>query len=456
MKDREDLAERLAVHATSLQAGHLPPAALKAVRTFVLDSLGVALSGSRVPMVATLKEVAGLWGAGDSARIWGSGERVPAQAAAFVNGYQIHNQEWDCVHEPAVVHPMAVVLATLVAFAEARGGVDGARLIAGCAAAVDVAATIGRAARSKLRFFRPAMCGALGATAGLANILGLDARTARSALGLTYSQLSGTMQAHVEGSPVLPMQIGFNARSALLAIELATRGVAGPRDFLEGPHGYFTLIDPEWDPTEFDGFETRHAITELSHKPFPSGRATHGGIDGLLTLRDRLGFRIEDLEEASVIAPPLVRQLVDRPAVPAMVPAYARLCLPYVAATALLTGSVEVGDFDADALQDTARLALAARIRVRGDANPSLSALAPQRVELRLRDGSQHSIDLPAVLGAPGRPLSEQAHLAKFRRAAASGLRPLPAPRVEALIALVERLETLGDVRQLVDALIPD
>ena len=105
MKDREDLAERLAVHATSLQAGHLPPAALKAVRTFVLDSLGVALSGSRVPMVATLKEVAGLWGAGDSARIWGSGERVPAQAAAFVNGYQIHNQEWDCVHEPAVVHP---------------------------------------------------------------------------------------------------------------------------------------------------------------------------------------------------------------------------------------------------------------------------------------------------------------------------------------------------------------
>jgi 2-methylcitrate dehydratase PrpD len=141
---------------------------------------------------------------------------------------------------------------------------------------------------------------------------------------------------------------------------------------------------------------------------------------------------------------------------PAMAPAYARLCLPYVAATALLTGSVEVGDFDAAALQDSARLALAARIRVRGDANPSLSALAPQRVELRLRDGSQHSIDLPAVLGAPRRPLSEQAHLAKFRRAAASGLRPLPAPRVEALIALVERLETLGDVRQLVDALIPD
>jgi 2-methylcitrate dehydratase PrpD len=152
----------------------------------------------------------------------------------------------------------------------------------------------------------------------------------------------------------------------------------------------------------------------------------------------------------------LVRQLVDRPAVPAMVPAYARLCLPYVAATALLTGSVEVGDFDADALQDNARLTLAARIRVRGDANPSLSALAPQRVELRLRDGSQHAIDLPAVLGAPGRPLSEQSHLAKFRRAAASGLRPLSAPRVEALIALVDRLETLNDVRQLVDALIPD
>lgn len=450
-----DITARLVEHVVSTRFDRLAPEAIEATRIFVLDSLGVALSGTRVPMVATLKETAALWGRGDAARIWGSGERVPAQTAAFVNGYQIHNQEWDCVHEPAVVHPMAVVLATLAAFAEARGGVDGARWVTGCVVAVDVAATIGRAARNKLRFFRPAMCGALGATAGMANILGLDEATTRGALGIAYSQLSGTMQAHVEGSPVLPLQIGFNARAALLAIDLAVRGVDGPRDFLEGPHGYFTLIDPDWDPAVFDGLGARSAITELSHKPFPSGRATHGGVDGLLSLQALHGFRADDLEEAWVLAPPLVRQLVDRPAKAGMAPAYARLCLPYVAATALLTGSVEVADFDPPALQDPRRSALAARIRVRPDANPSLSALAPQRVEVRLRDGSQHAIDLPAVLGAPGRPLSRERHLAKFRRAAASAASPLPTAQVDTIIALVDRLGTLDDVRSVVDAVTP-
>lgn len=451
----QDLTQRLIEHAMSVRCQGLPREARVAAHTFMLDSLGVALSGSRVPMVTTLKDAAAAWGRGEDARIWGSGERVPAQTAAFINGYQIHNQEWDCVHEPAVVHPMAVVLATLLAFAEARGGVSGGRLLAGCVAAVEVAATIGRAATNRLRFFRPAMCGALGATAGMANILGLDPATARSALGLAYSQLSGTMQAHVEGSPVLPMQIGFNARSALSAIDLAMRGITGPRDFLEGTHGYYTLIDPEWDRSVFDALGSRWAITELSHKPFPSGRATHGGVDGLLSLRAQHGFRLDDLEEAWVDAPPLVRQLVDRPATPDMAPAYARLCLPYVAATALITDSVEVADFDLPALRDPARLALAARIRLRPDDNPSLSALAPQRVTVRLRDGRQHTIDLPAVLGAPGRPLTREQHLAKFRRAAASAAQPLPAAALDRLISAVDGLEDLPDVRMLVDLIIP-
>lgn len=455
MGDTRDITGRLVERTIAMRFDRLPADAVAATRTFVLDSLGVALSGSRVPLISVLKDTAATWGSGDAARIWGSGERVPAQSAAFLNGWQIHNQEWDCVHEPAVVHPMAVVLAALVAFAEERGGIDGRRFIAGVSTAVDVATGIGRTARNKLRFFRPAMCGALGATAGMANMLGLDAATARSALGLAYSQLSGTMQAHIEGSPVLPMQIGFNARAALLAIELASRGITGPGDFLEGAHGYFTLIDPERDPDAFDGFEERFAVTELSHKPFPSGRATHGGVDGLLTLQSQLGFRPDDLESAVVHAPPLVIQLVDRPARADMAPAYARLCLPYVAATALLNGDVGVVDFDPVAMADPRRIALAARIGAQRDGNPSLNALSPQRVEIRLRDGSRHALDLPAVLGAPGRPLDRRRHLAKFRRAAASGARPLTEARTEALIGLVDRLEHLDDVRHLVDAMVP-
>lgn len=442
------LVRRIVADATT----PLPEDARRATETFILDSLGVALSGTRVPLVAELATVAAQWGAGDAARVWGTGQRVPAATAAFLNGYQIHNQEWDCVHEPAVVHPMAVVLSTLLAYAEQRGGIDGRRYTRACATAVDIAATIGCAATNKLRFFRPAMCGALGATAGIAQLERFDEATTRSALGLAYSQLSGTMQAHVEGSPVLPMQIAFNTRAALVAIELARRGVRGPQDFLEGPFGYYTLIDPEWDARAFDDFEARHCITELSHKPYPSGRATHGGVDGALTLMQQHGFAVAAIAEIRVLAPPLVIQLVDRAPRPDMAPSYARLCAPYVIATALQSGNVDVLDFEPQRIADPQRQALAGRIRVVPDGNPSLNALAPQRVEVQLYDGSQHAVDLPAVLGAPGRPLSRERHLAKFRRAASSGAQPLAAQCIEDLIRLVDELDALPDMRRLVDA----
>ena len=453
MNSPDNITLRLVERAVSTRFDNLTPNAVECAKTFILDSLGVGLSGSRVPLVADLEALSDDWGAGQSARLWGSGRRVPASTAAFINSYQIHNQEWDCLHEPALVHPMAVILGTLASWCDARGGVRGTQLIEGCSVAVDIATAIGRAAKNKLRFFRPAMCGALGATAGIARIEGLDADTTRSALGLAYSQLSGTMQAHIEGSAMLPMQIGFNARVALDAIRLAGRGIRGPLQFLEGPFGYFTLIDPEWDPLAFNDFESREAITELSHKPYPSGRATHGGVDGVLTLRERHGFAVEAIREIRVLAPPLIIQLVDRPASPTMAPSYARLCLPYVAATALLTGDVQVADFDPEALANPERHALAARIRIVKDHNPAVNVLAPQRVEISLHDGTELALDLPAVLGAPGRPLGRDRHLAKFRRAAASGLRPMSAENIERLITLVDDLEHLDDVRTLVDAL---
>ena len=73
---------------------------------------------------------------------------------------------------------------------------------------------------------------------------------------------------------------------------------------------------------------------------------------------------------------------------------------------------------------------------------------------MSLLDGRELAIDLPAVLGAPGRPLGRERHLVKFRRAAASGLRPMRLESVEALIRLVDDLPQLDDVRTLVDALI--
>src|SRR3954469_8106648 len=92
------------------------------------------------------------------------------------------------------------------------------------------------------------------------------------------------MQAHIEATPQLAMQMGFAARSTVTAIELARRGMPGPRAPISGPFGYFALFDGKADPAPFEDLGRAWRVCELSHKPWPTGRATHGGLDGLRRL----------------------------------------------------------------------------------------------------------------------------------------------------------------------------
>ena len=121
-----DATAGLIEFVTSRTAEDIPDAAKDACRTFLLDSLGVAVAGSAAPWAEQLNSMQGPWGKGDDARCWIFGDRLPAPSAAFANAYMVHNSEFDCIHEDAVVHPMAVTLPALMATAERKGGVSGA------------------------------------------------------------------------------------------------------------------------------------------------------------------------------------------------------------------------------------------------------------------------------------------------------------------------------------------
>jgi 2-methylcitrate dehydratase PrpD len=223
------------------------------------------------------------------------------------------------------------------------------------------------------------------------------------------------MQAHVEASPQLAMQMGFAARSAVTAVELARRGMPGPRAPISGQFGYFALFDGAADPAPFNQLGQAWRVCELSHKPFPSGRATHGGIDGLQRLIAAHGISADRVKAGRFRVPPLTHRLVGRPPENGMRSiGYARLCLSYVGALCLRHGTVGLGDFTPEALGDPDTLALSRRLSVIADKNPDPNALLPQRVEVDLTDGSTVACDINEVLGSPARPLSLAAARAKF------------------------------------------
>jgi aconitate decarboxylase len=428
----------------------LPAAVREAAKTFLVDTLGVAIAGVAAPWREEVLDMAREEGGRAEASVLGTGERLSVAAAAMVNAYQVHAQEFDCVHDGAVVHAMSAVLPALLAEAERSRGVSGERFLSALAAGVEVAANLGLSSRAPMRFFRPANASGFGTTAGLALLAGLDGEALRDALGIYYGACCGTMQAHAEASPQLAMQMGFAARNAVTAVSLARRGMPGPRAPFSGRYGYFALFDGEADPAPFATLGRVWRTAELSHKPFPSGRATHGGIDGLRRL---LGARPDAAKEVSAVrflVPPLTARLVGRPAIPDMAPAYARLCLPYIGALLLRRGEVGLEDFTPAALADPTTLDLARRIAVVEDGNPDPNALGPQRVEIDLASGERLETEVAAVIGSPANPLSPAAAKEKFTRCRrAAGLAEERAERLWEAAFAVERLADAGELARL-------
>lgn len=432
----------------------LPRHAIAAAQTFILDTIGVGVAGRTGPRVRELADTLASWGAGEEATAWGCGRRLPAASAAIVNAYQIHALEYDCVHEPAVVHPMATLFSALLAHAERRGlrgrPVSGRELLLATAVGVEIACTIGAAAKSAMRFFRPATAGGFGVVAGVGAMDRLEVETVLNGFGILYGQTSGTLQPHLEGSMVLGLQVGMNARAGLNAMDLAVAGLTGPRDVLTGMYGYYKLFEPESDiETWWAQLGTVWQVSRISHKPFPSGRLTHAAIDAVQRARKERDFGPDDVAEVRGWMPPLAHRLVGRPDIPNPAVNYAKLCTAFVMATEITHREVIPESFAPERLVDPRLHALAAQVTVEQSDNPDPNALWPQRFVIRLKDGWTWDRTIDKAIGHPDNPLSREAHLAKFRRCWRYGRPEADPAAAEALIALVDRLESLADSRAL-------
>jgi 2-methylcitrate dehydratase PrpD len=305
--ERHLLAERFASHALDTRFEDLTEDAIAQAKVFILDTLGVGIAGSSAYGADKVLQAGASWGEGQEAALWGRKERVPAPIAALVNAFQVHCQEYDCVHEGAVLHPLATTLPAIMAYADRKGTVSGKDLITAVAIGVNVSAGLGIASRSAMTFFRPATAGGFGATAAVGRLIGLSHEALVQAFGLQYAQTSGTLQPHAEGSVSLPLQVGLNSRAAVQSCDWAQVGLPGPRDVFEGQYGYFRLFEgpDQWDldATNDCAAGRRWLISELSHKPYPAGRATHGGVEGLQILRKN--------EDGSTILPEEVEQVIS-------------------------------------------------------------------------------------------------------------------------------------------------
>ncbi len=437
-------SERLVAHALAVEWDALPEASCIAARAFLFDTIAVGVAGRSAPNADLVTaSVAGWVGSGGTSAVFGRpGLRLPAPYAAFLNAFQVHAQEFDCVHEPAVAHPMASVASVLLAEAQRSGPYRGADILAALVAGVDVVATLGVAVAGKLKFFRPATAGIFGSVCALARLRRLDPGVTRDAMGYALAFASGTMQAHVEGKPALALQVAAAARSAVEAVDLAAAGLPGTIGSIDGPFGYLTLFEDQVDlAPALAALGTAQRVAELSWKPFPTGRAAHGAIVALQQLVKQ-GVQAATLDRFVYRAPPLIARLVGRRPKPGMDVAYARLCFAWLGAVVLTRGTVGLEDFTGARLDDPALLALAERIHVEADDNDDQAAFVPATATATSRAGDVSRLEVKRQFGSPEWPLDRAEQVAKAAACLAFGGAPAIA---EQLTLLLDRFDEVGD-----------
>jgi 2-methylcitrate dehydratase PrpD len=390
------------------------------------DTLAVGIAGSTAPGALGVRATAQTFGAGHDTHILGVNLKLPSASAAFVNSFQIHCLEWDAVHEPAVVHALSVVTGVLISIAQRKRDITEDQFLSALIIGVDIAAGFGIASLSPLKFFRPATAGILGATLAAAILEKFTPAQMRDALGLAYSLVSGTMQAHIEGSIALPLQIAFAARGAITAIDLVKNNLTGPHDSIEGPYGYFKLIETESNLARyFDRLGQHWLINDVSIKPYPTGRAAHATLATLQTLQAENNFLLTDIKRIEANLTPLAYRLVGRAMQPSMTPAYARLCLRFLAALMLRDGAINPQLFTAETFTDPVICDLAEKIVPTSDDNPDVNALSPQHIRILFKNGETYERPIPHTLGHPAFPMTEQQELAKFNLCCALAENPL-------------------------------
>lgn len=451
----------LAEHVARTQFADLPAAVVRAAKIFILDTFSCALAGSTGPSSAETLAAARHWGAADDASIWARSDRLPAPSAALVNAYQIHCLEFDCVHEGGVLHPMSSLMSALLADVESQSRrkkrrINGKDFVAAVATGIDTSCSIAVCSKAPMRFFRPAAVGGFGAAAACAKLRGFNKDQIWNTLGVMYGQTSGTMQAHVEGSKLLGLQVGFAARSAIVACDLAEAGIDGPKDVISGQWGYLPLFEGEYDlEPAWSSFGKTWRLLEVGHKPFPSGRLTHYAVDALQQMQKAHGFKAGDVAKITIVCPPLPHRLVGRPDKPDCTPNYAKLSLGYVCARTLIKGTVDQFDFVEDVLRDAATHALAAKVEVILDSNPDMNAFGPQDITVKLNDGRSWTQTIHKAIGDPLNPLPRDRQIEKFWKCWDLTANRLPRANGEKLLTMIDALESVDDVVEMVKLVTP-
>ncbi len=463
---------QFAQHAADLRYEHLPAALVHLIKQCVLDTLGVSIAATTLaPEANIVADYVQEMGGRQVATVWGFGHKAPAPWAVFVNGSLGHMVDYDDVG--AGGHVSIVTIPAAFAVAEQLGGISGRDLITAVAAGTDIHTRLNAGIRIPdwtitEGWFPTQLFGFISGAATATKLYGADAAQIEHAFGIAFTQMSGSRQMAVGAATHLrSMQAGFSGHGAMLAADLARRGIIGSKEVLEGRYGIFKTYvrtDPDWEAI-LGGLGRVFPLLELhGFKVWPACGYTRPTNTAIRELREQHAITPAEVESITIIGGTGGTKLLSEPLELKRRPKLSidgKFSIPFTSAVMMAKGNVTLRDYTDEGLRDPAVLAMADKVTYRVDPDAELpvggySALSRPTVEIRTRNGQVYTCRPAGVPGDPSHPVSDDLLEAKFRDCVSFSATKIPSASIDRAIALIHDLENVGDATEIIRLLVPE
>tara|TARA_R110000787_G_scaffold137458_23_gene250833 strand:- start:94011 stop:95399 length:1389 start_codon:yes stop_codon:yes gene_type:complete len=392
------ITKELAAFVANLNYDDLPAEVAARAKLLILDTIGISVRARHdaESTEAMMQAIEALELNQGSCGVLGDAEGYTAAGAAFANGSLAHSLDFDDTHAPASLHASAPVLPAVLAAAQ-KCNASGKDIIAATVAGYEVICRLSMALNPSehyARGFHPtATCGAMGAAAAAARVMGLDAEATASAFGIALNSASGTMQYLENGAWTKRSQIGNAAMAGLVAATMAAKGYVGAADAIEGKRGFLHNFAPNPDQSKVvAGLGKKWETLAIAVKPYPACRATHAGADAAISLRHKHNIDPSRIKAVRVGLFQTGINLVGAPLEQKQNPVSVvdgQFSMPFVAAVVLREGAMTWDDY-ATHLQDEETLALTRKVEVFNDPKTEefYPDCLPASVSIELEDGT--------------------------------------------------------------------
>jgi 2-methylcitrate dehydratase PrpD len=427
--------------ATHPSAGWPDTLEREAHRTFV-NWLACAVGAAQHESVRSALAACAMLEPAPQVTVLGRSERVDMASAALVNGIASHTFDFDDTHLKTIIHPAGPVASAVLALAEHQGS-SGRALIDALVLGIDVSCRIGNVMypdHYDRGWHITGSTGVLGAAAGCARLLGLDAERTAMALGIAASQPVGLREQF--GTMSKPLHPGAAARTGLMAALMARHGFTASARALEAPRGYVQVVSTKADWREAtDELGKRFEIGFNTYKPFACGIVVHPAIEACARLREQ-GIGAEQVARIELEVHPLVLELTGKKE-----PAdglSAKFSVYHACAAGLVFGRAGEAEFTDAVVARPDLVALRRKVAVTASEH-----IAEDAVHLRatLTDARVIELAIDHAVGSLLRPMSDAALDAKCHDL----MDPiLGAARAAEVIAAARSAASLNDLHQLV------